>query len=825
MSWTLAYEGFDPAAEGLRESLCTLGNGRFATRGAAADADADPVHYPGTYVAGCYDRLVSQVADRAVENEDLVNWPNWLPIRVRIGDGPWLSAETAQVVAHAQVLDLRAGTLTRRTVLRDGEGRVVALAETRLVSMADPLLAAQTLSITAHDWAGPITVRTFLDGSVENRGVARYRDLAGRHLIVEDATHEGRLARLSCRTVQSDIHTTVAMRLGGPGGEATDIVPWRGGERIGFDTVIDLESGRARQLEKVVALVTSKDAAISSPELTATEAARDAAGFEALLDAHRTAWAARWDDFDVRLDDHASKVQRNLRLHIFHLCQTVSPHTAELDAGVPARGWHGEAYRGHVFWDELFVFRVLNLRAPRLARELLRYRHRRLPAARRLAAEAGYAGAMYPWQSGSDGREETQTLHLNPRSGRWLPDVTHRQRHVGLAIAYNVWNYYRSTNDVDFMIEAGAEMMVEIARFFTSLATFGEASGRYHILGVMGPDEFHTAYPGADPTREGGIDDNAYTNVMCAWALARTVDALENLPPGRRERLAIRLALRQEEMHRWQEISESMFVPFLANGLIAQFDGYDALEELDWDAYRVRYGDIHRLDRLLEAEGRAVNAYKASKQADVLMLPFLFSAEVLVQIFEQLGLAFDPADLPRTVAYYDERTSHGSTLSIIVDAWVVARTSRARSWELFVSALRADVDDVQGGTTPEGIHLGAMCGTIDMVQNGYLGCEVRGDALHIDPVLPEALSGIATQVRYRGQDVTIEATRQEVRVTAGAGGADTILLIYRGRQRRLPPGTTTSFRLVRPDRKRALGGAADAADPGASPGDAAPATN
>ena len=130
-----------------------------------------------------------------------------------------------------------------------------------------------------------------------------------------------------------------------------------------------------------------------------------------------------------------------VHLHLFHLLQTVSNNSVGLDVGVPARGLHGEAYRGHVFWDEVFILPFLSLRFPQAARALLLYRYRRLDQARRGAEAAGYAGAMFPWQSASNGREETQTMHLNPASGRWLPDASHLQRHVNAAIAYNVWQY------------------------------------------------------------------------------------------------------------------------------------------------------------------------------------------------------------------------------------------------------------------------------------------------------------------------------------------------------------------------------------------------
>jgi alpha,alpha-trehalase len=796
MSWNLVYEGFDPATEGLREALCTLGNGRFCTRGATLDATADDVHYPGTYLAGGYDRQTSEVAGHEVENEDLVNWPNWLPIRVRIDEGPWLRTRD-----HARdyrlELDMKRGILVRSMRLVTPDGRELDMVERRLVSMGDFLLAAVEVSFVSRGWSGRLHVRSALDGGVRNLGVPRYRELASRHMEVIGLDHPAPgVARLHCRTLQSRIEAVMASRT--ETAPAVEARPWQDGAAVGTDHLCDVADGRELRLVKTVAFATSRDPATASPLIAACEAVENAPGFDRLLADHEHAWGPLWDDFDIALKDGTDRAQQHLRLNTFHLLQTISPSSAPIDAGAPARGWHGEAYRGHIFWDELFIFRALNLRAPRLTRSLLEYRLRRLPAARRLAAAAGLPGAMYPWQSGSDGREESQALHLNPKSGRWLPDATRLQRHVGLAVAYNVWTYFRATGDRDFLAEGGAETLVEISRFFSALATWDDKLCRFRIKGVMGPDEFHTAYPGADPETAGGIDDNAYTNVLCAWVLTRTVDALEELPPSRRRRLVARLGIESSEIARWQQLSELLHVPFLSNGLIAQFEGYEDLRELDWEGYRARHGDIHRLDRILEAEGEDVNAYKVSKQADVLMLPFLFSARELVQILEQLGYVFDPAEIPAHVAYYDARTSHGSTLSRVVHAWVVARSNRPQSWKILKEALRADVVDVQGGTTREGIHLGAMAGTIDMLQAGYLGIEPGIGVLNVDPVLPEALRRVRTRIRYMGQQVELETTHEKMRIATGGSTQGPIMVMYRGRNRLMAPNTEVIFRLVRP---------------------------
>ena len=412
------------------------------------------------------------------------------------------------------------------------------------------------------------------------------------------------------------------------------------------------------------------------------------------------------------------RVQQLLRLHIAHVLQVCSQHTADLDAGLPARGLNGEAYRGHVFWDEIYALPFFNVRLPEVTRGLLMYRYRRIGEARAAAREAGLRGAMFPWQSGSEGTEETQRVHLNPLSGRWEPDLSRNQRHVNAAIFYNIWRYFQTTDDLAFLRDYGAEMMLEIARFWASIAHFNPERGRYEIHGVMGPDEFHEQVPGAP---QDGLRNNAYTNVMVAWLCDIACKLLSLLPDEPRRALRGRLGIGDDELAVWQDMSHRMFVPFHGDGIISQFEGYDELEELDWDAYRAKYGNIQRLDRILRAEGDDPNRYKLTKQADTVMLFFLFSREELGEIFGRLGYDYHADTAMRTVAYYDRRTSHGSTLSFVTHAGVLAALDPDSSWDRFLVALRSDADDIQGGTTKEGIHVGVMSGTLDVVQRSYAG--------------------------------------------------------------------------------------------------------
>jgi trehalose/maltose hydrolase-like predicted phosphorylase len=393
-----------------------------------------------------------------------------------------------------------------------------------------------------------------------------------------------------------------------------------------------------------------------------------------------------------------------------------------------------------------------------VVRELLLYRYHRLDEARAAARELGLRGAMYPWQSGSEGIEETQKVHLNPLSGKWEPDHSHNQRHVNAAVFYNIHQYLQATGDVDFMREHGVEMMLEIARFWSSLAHLNPETERYEIHGVMGPDEFHEKYPGATT---GGMRNNAYTNVLVAWLCGVAKDSLSLLSASRAEALRDKLDIDDELLRTWDDMSRRMYVPFHGDGIISQFEGYEELAELDWDAYRAKYGRIQRLDRILRSEGDDPDRYMLAKQADTVMLFYLFSDEQLRHLFQRLGYEFGPETARKNIAYYDARTSHGSTLSFITHAAVLASLDPQSSWDRFIEALESDIGDVQGGTTQEGIHLGVMSGTLDLIQRGYVGSDIRDGVLYFSPRLTDRLDGLSFPMQFR---------ETPIRVTLADGG-------------------------------------------------------
>jgi beta-phosphoglucomutase family hydrolase len=799
-TWSLAYEGFDPAQEGIREALCTLGNGYFATRGAAAGAMADDIHYPGTYLAGGYNRLRTNIAGRVVENEDLVNWPNWLLLAFRIAEQDWFDARTVKLLSYRQELDLLRGMLLRSVSFEDAEGRRSTLKERRLISMGSTHLGALELALTADNWSATVTVRSAIDGRVVNAGAKLYRKFNNKHLepLAGEIVGEDSVCLL-VRTCQSNIQVAQAARTRAFLDGRLLAVQRRVIEQpgyIGQELTIEVKQRETLVLEKLASFYTSRDQAISECVLEARKAIARTGRFDAVMADHVFAWKHLWHSFDVQIQPADPGFKLNvpmlLRLNMFHLLQAISPNSIGLDIGVPARGWSGEAYQGHVFWDELFIFPFFNYRMPEITRSLLMYRYRRLGEARAAALAAGYKGAMFPWQSGSNGQEETQALNMNPRSQRWVPDKSYLQRHVGSAIAHNVWQYFQVTHDIEFLNSYGAELILDIACFWSSIATFDAARRRYEIRGVMGPDEFHDGYPdSATP----GLNNNAYSNIMAVWVLCRALEVHDLLSEKRRAELTTRLGLSAAEITRWGDISRRMYVPFHDDGIISQFEGYEKLREIDWEDYRVRYGNIQRLDLILETENDSANRYKLSKQPDVLMLFYLFSAEEIGELFERLGYPFEYETIPRNVAYYAARSSHGSTLCRVVYARVLARSDRQRAMDLFAEALQSDVSDIQQGTTAEGIHLGAMAGTVDLVLRVSTGIEVRGDVLRLNPGLPREIERLDMCIRYRGHSLDLRLRRDSLTVRGRDDAAAPISLCVDGKLYEFVSGTTRVFQL------------------------------
>jgi beta-phosphoglucomutase family hydrolase len=820
-NWVLSYDEFSPELEKQRESMCAVGNGYFCTRAAAPESEDDGIHYPGTYLAGGYDRITLAASGKEFEQEQLVNLPNWLSLTFKLDDDEWFNLANVEILKYQQRLDMRAGFVNREIKFRDKQGHESTLLQKWFVHMDEFHLAALETKITSHNWSGKVTIRSAIDGRVINNGTTSM-SRPSQHLHTVHASAEDSTILLETVTNQSKLVVAQAARhriIGEKKNSKWNSRNFVEASYVAQELETDISPRGTITFHKTVSLYTSRDSAISEAGLAAREAVAEAPSFNSLLNSQILAWRNLWRQFDLFIEttEAHSKIMPSLLLHFnsFHALQTASPNILDLDVGLPARGWTGEGYEGHIFWDDLFMFPFINLRTPTVTEALLKYRYRRLDAARKIAKSFGAKGARFPWQSGSDGREETKFLWF-PERNLWKFDSTHLQVHVNVSIAYNIWQYYQVTTNLDFIHAYGAEMMFEIARFFATFAKYNKERDRYELHGVVGPDEWHIGYAETDG---GGIKNNAYTNIMVAWCLARALELLQVMPHDHREEIREHLRISDEEVATWDKISRTMYVPMIDKFVIEQFEGYEKLAEFPWK--QDGQLDTDRVQQVLESQLGNLNQYKVSKQADVLMLFYVFSNDELYELFDRLGYTFSPEMMHRNIEYYLPRTANLSTLSRVAHAWVLSKLDRLgcwslwktdkdqelwptehnhgvpQSWDIFNEALSSDFTEVGHGSTGEGIHLAAMAGAIDIVQRCYTGIVTRGDVLWLNPQLPSALTKLSFYLHYRDQALAIEISHTTMRIAARHSSANPITIGFDGQTYKLNAGEMKEFDLTK----------------------------
>ncbi len=753
-SWSITYHDYDHKKERSREALLSVGNGYFGTRGAQEETTANKVNYPGTYMASMYNRLITKVSGRDVENEDFVNLPNWLPVTFRIENGEWFDPNNAKIISIRRTLHFKYGLLERQLVVEDQQGRQTRVDSQRFISMDNLMLASLRYRITPLNYDAQIELKSSIDGHLINAGVERYKSLNQQHLapVAQGVEHDKMFVLVETTQSRHRICVAAMHHFGG-------IQPHYETElsRVSVRYRIYASQNQSFTLDKIISVCSDKESFIEDALPSALNALKNELRFDSLLSRSTEAWKSLWEKADLTLQGDRFS-QKLLRLHIFHLFVSMSPHNTRLDASITARGLHGEAYRGHVFWDELYILPWYDFQLPEVSKSMLMYRYRRLNAARAYARQHGYKGAMFPWQSGSDGREETQVVHLNPLTGEWGDDHSSLQRHVSLAIAYNIWDYWWITRDQAFVKNYGLEMILEIARFWASKARLDESTGRYCIEGVMGPDEFHEHMPGSE---KGGLKDNAYTNIMVAWMFGKVPKLIDVAG----DEQARKLGFSNDELKSWDDIRHKLNLVINENGIIAQYDGYFGLLELDWDDYRRRYGNVYRMDRILKAEGKSPDLYKVAKQADTLMAFYNLNKEEVDELLQAMGYELPPDYLERNLRYYLARTSHGSTLSRVVHARLAAMVGdQELSLTLFGDALGSDYNDIQGGTTGEGIHAGVMAATVLVAINTFAGLNFRNEKLHLEPQLPPMWKQLAFGITFKGVRYSFEIGPKSCRI-------------------------------------------------------------
>ena len=705
--WRLEAAGFDRFRERDLESWFAVASGRTGTRGSLEEGS--PESNPATYVAGIYGRR----PDDSSGPEPLIG-PQWTFLDPRLGDTE-VRLEVGEIVEHRRVLDFRQGILFRFWRQRLPSGQEITFRSARFAALHDRQLLV--LQADGHCDGTPLAFGADIPlpagPSLEHAAFTRGRDQVDFELVAR----KGGRAFFSISTNESrgSLERFAAVARAAPGGQ---------------------------------------------PEGSPTEALARArkAGLIATREQHRQAWGERWEASDVVVEGDPD-AQLALRFALYHLISVGDPETDF--ASVGARGLTGPGYNGHVFWDtEAFVLPFFLHTHPEVARQLIRYRHRTLPAARARARSLGYTGALFAWESADDGRDCTPPFALTP-DHIVTPVLTGREEHhISADVAWATWRYWETTRDEEFLLRVGAEILLETARFWSSRAR-READGCFHIAPVIGPDEYHE-----------GVRDNAYTNELARWNLERgleTAELLSRADSSGWKSLARRLKLEQAELVRWQLVADQLTRRCDADTKVyEQFEDYFELEDLNAAelAPRPFAGEL-----VLGRE--RLQKTQLVKQADVLMLLHML-----------------PSAYPRDVVaanyrYYEPRTSHGSSLSPGVHAVVAARLGLAEeALGYFRMAAAIDLDDRMRNAA-FGIHMAAAASLWQTAVLGFGGVTAEADCLRVDPKLPTSWTRLAFPFWWRDNVIRVDADRSEVRIDLRSA-ADVAL--GAGSPRRLPRG-------------------------------------
>ena len=667
--------------------------------------------------------------------------PDWLRLRIWIDD-QLLSLRSGELQAHRRTLDLRRGLLSSDWVQRQPGGHLARMQTLRAVSLADRALAIQLLRLTIE--GKPARVR--LEASFEFTGSALDLLRIERQAAIWRTAESGKTLAIAARA-DLQVERPIAS-------EHRGALKWT--------WTWEQEPGKAADFVRLAAF-SKGDTDANDTERRAAQAIMRAetAGWPAVLSSHERAWFERWRLSDIEIDGDA-KIQKALRFATYHLISAVNPDDERVSIG--ARALTGDAYLGHVFWDtEIYLLPFYVFTWPEAARALLMYRFHTLPGARAKAAKLGYRGALYAWES-TDTGEETTPEKVIDSEGRLIPVLCGlEEHHISADVAYAVWQYWRATLDDEFFLAAGAEILLETARFWASRATL-ESDGRYHIRGVIGPDEYHET-----------IDDNAFTNVMAAWNIERGLDVIAALGERWAEHeqcLRKRLALENAELAHWTDVANRLVRGHDPHtGMIEQFAGYFGLEDIDLSAYASRTAPM---DVVL---GRArTAASQVVKQADVIAL------------FALLPDLYDRSTQQRNFSWYERRCGHGSTLSPALHALVAARLGAVDLAERYLCQT-ADIDlDSPTVSSAGGIHIAALGGLWMATVFGFAGFRAMAEELAFDPVLPEKWRSLAFRIQWRGRLIHVHVDGEQQAFAATLEGGEPVALRVNGHELVLKSG-------------------------------------
>ncbi|TYO95845.1 alpha,alpha-trehalose phosphorylase [Geothermobacter ehrlichii] len=721
------------------ETLFAIGNGYVGMRGNYEEGR--PCFQNGTFINGFHETWPIVYGEKAYgfakTGQTMLNVTDAKQIKLYVDDEPFF-LPTASLQLYERVLDMRAGTLDREILWETASGKRVLIESRRLVSLQHRHVAAISYQVTVLNAEAPVVISSKISGNQTNQvGEEDPRQARGfSHQVMIPQVHRNRDWRLLLAHRVANSGMTIAC--GVDHQLITDCQYEAKAERFdeGSKVVfcVDARPGQPIQLFKFITYHSSRSAPCEElcerAERTLDRSMRD--GFDSLLKGQRSFLDDFWSRSDVEVEGDPAlhhrppgELQQALRWNLFQILQASA--RAE-GTGIPAKGLTGQTYEGHYFWDtEIYVLPFLTYTAPRVARNLLKFRHSMLDRARQRAREVNQKGALFPWR----------TINGEEASAYYAAGTA--QYHINADIVYALKKYVEASGDISLLYNEGAEILVETARLWYDLGFFNpRLNGQFCIHGVTGPDEYTTV-----------VNNNTYTNLMARLNLlyaAETVTHMRQEAPDYYATLVHRTGLRDEEIADWAEAAAKMYIPYdEETGIHPQDDNF-----LDREIWDLASTPKDKFPLLLYHHPLVIYRHQVIKQADIVLAMFL------------LGSEFSPEEKRRNFTYYDPLTTGDSSLSACIQSIVAAEIGdMEKALHYARYAILMDLADV-GGNVRDGCHIASMGGTWMVMVYGFAGMRDEQGEITFRPHLPPAIRRLRFHLQVRGQQLTVEMDHEEV---------------------------------------------------------------
>jgi len=771
--WSVIESRFSPRYLEQSETIFTLANGYMGIRGAFEEGR--PVFQNGTFINGFHETTPIAYGERAYgfadNSQTMLNVADAKCLRLFVDDEPFIP-EHANLLRFERILNMKEGHLERIALWETPAGKQVEIRSIRLVSFEHRHLASIDYQVVIHNADAPIVLisemrlpsdvlgektRQTSPGSMDaiKLDPRRAKKFNKRVLLPELQQCEDERVILGHKTQNSNMTIACGMDHAVQTDCAYTAETHCQEDLAGITYTISARPGKVFRLTKYISYHTSHNAPASdlSDRVKRTLVRSKTNGWKTLCDSQREFVDDFWRRSDVRIKGDM-RVQQSVRWNLFQLLQA----SARVEGtGIGARGLTGQTYEGHYFWDtEIYLLPFLIYTAPRIASNLLRFRHSMLTAARRRAEQVGEKGALFPWR----------TINGEEASAYYAAGTA--QYHINADIVHAMRKYAQMSGDESFIEGDGAEILVETARLWLSLGFHSERKdGQFCINGVTGPDEYNTV-----------VNNNLYTNLMARENMnyaAEVMTLMKKEKPERYAAIVDKTGFSPEEAEDWRRAAENMYIPYDKKlGIHLQDDTFFEKQSWDLDSEPAEHFPL-----LLHYHPLVIYRHRVIKQADVVLAMFL------------LGDAFSAEEKRRNFDYYDPLTTGDSSLSVCIQSIIAAENGyNELAFKYFRYAVLMDLADI-GGNVRDGVHVASIGGTWMAIVYGLAGMRDLGGVLSFNPRLPIQWEGMSFPLTVRGSELVVEIVQNRVTYTVRKGKE--LTLLHQGREVTIAEGQSAVF--------------------------------